>query len=97
MVGLDSWVVPVDGAGVTTCGRTARVVDFEAFAGAGLAALGFTGAGLAALGFALAGAGAWCPCRPMCMPGIDWAWTATGAVSAVAASSVLIIVSSDWV
>jgi hypothetical protein len=33
----------------------------------------------------------------MCMPGIDWAWTATGAVSAVAASSVLIIVSSDWV
>jgi hypothetical protein len=32
----------------------------------------------------------------MSMPGMDWAWTATGALSAVAASSVLIIVSSDW-
>ena len=29
-------------------------------------------------------------CCPMSMPGMDWAWTATGAASAVAASSVLI-------
>lgn len=42
-----------------------------------------------------AGAGAWCWCCAMFMPGIDWAWAATGAASAVAARTCLSMWCSD--